>query len=63
MTRKKKESYLLDAGLMKIVDGEIMLSSEAIAILSDTRPEEWEEIAKTHGTDDFVEILYAKAVR
>lgn len=89
MTRKKKESYLLDAGLMKIVDGEIMLSSEAIAILSDTRPEEWEEIAKKHGTDvaniphafaqkvrrgakevqakfgtdDFVEILYAKAVR
>ena len=31
MTREKKESYLLDAGLMKIVDGETMLSSEAIA--------------------------------
>lgn len=88
MNQEEKARYLIDRGYVQLIEGEVCLSSEAVALISGTSPDEWRELAKKNGTDvqklpaafvkkarrgakeaqaavgseDMLDVLYAKAV-
>ena len=88
MNREDKARWLIERGYVKPVDGDVLLSSQAVALLSGTSANEWKSFANQNGTDvaklpaafvkkarrgakevqaaagtdDILDVLYAKAV-